>query len=44
MVEHLSNAVHWHAMHAGYCMPDEEKLPFLTWRPSGLTPCKNGDR
>ena len=26
-------------------MLDEEKLPFLTWRPSALTPWKNyGDR
>jgi len=25
-------------------MPDEEKLPFLTWRPIGLKPCRYGDR
>ena len=31
MVEHLSNAIHWHAIHA--CL-DEEQLQFLTWRPS----------
>jgi len=25
-------------------MPDEEKLPFLTWRPSGLNHGRYGDR
>jgi len=33
IIEHLSNATHRHAIHA-----DEEKLQFLTWHPSGLTP------
>jgi len=33
MVEHLGNAIHWHAIHAWW-----RKLRFSTWRPSGPTP------
>jgi len=33
MTEHLNNAIHYMQV-----MLDKEKLPFLTWHPSGLTP------
>jgi len=33
MVEHLNNAIHWHAIHACW-----KKLQFLPWRPSSLAP------
>jgi len=35
MVEHLNNAIHLSI--DMQCMPEKDKLLFLTWRPSGLT-------